>query len=159
MEKQIIDNFLCEEDLHKVKSLILDKYFSWYYNDGKEYADDEFFQFTHIFYNNHSPNSSYFKELQPFLDKLDVQALIRIKANNTGREHTIRKGSYHIDSKAPCKTAIWYLNTNNGKTLFEDGDEVESVENRMVIFPSQLKHTATTHTDTKTRIVINFNYL
>ena len=50
------------------------------------------------------------------------------------------------------------MNTNNGYTEFEKGDIVESVENRMVIFDSNLKHQTVTCTDEKIRIVINFNY-
>ena len=64
----------------------------------------------------------------------------------------------HVDFK-DCKTAIFYLNTNNGYTLFDKGDKIPSLENRVVEFDSNLKHCAVDHTDTKYRIVINFNYL
>ncbi len=56
------------------------------------------------------------------------------------------------------KTSIFYVNTNNGYTKFEDGTIVESVANRMVIFPANIKHTGTTCSDEKRRVVINFNY-
>ena len=65
---------------------------------------------------------------------------------------------YHTDFPFECKTAIFYINSNNGLTLFKNGQIIESVENRMVIFNSQLEHTGTTSTDTKNRIVVNFNY-
>ena len=55
-------------------------------------------------------------------------------------------------------TAIFYINTNNGYTEFEDGTRVESVANRIVNFPANLKHRGTRCTDQKIRIVINFNY-
>ena len=55
-------------------------------------------------------------------------------------------------------TAIYYLNTNNGFTKFENGDKVNSVANRMVIFDSNLKHTGTSCTDAHARMLINFNY-
>ena len=51
------------------------------------------------------------------------------------------------------------MNTNNGKTIFKHGEEVNSVANRMVIFDSNLEHAATSHTDEKTRVVVNFNYV
>ena len=57
------------------------------------------------------------------------------------------------------KTAIYYVNTNNGYTKFEDGTVVNSVENRCVVFDSSLRHTGTTCTDQKTRVVINFCYV
>ena len=64
----------------------------------------------------------------------------------------------HIEQSVECTTAIYYVNTNNGYTEFEDGSRVESIENRLVTFPSYMKHTGTTCTDQKRRIVINFNY-
>ena len=44
------------------------------------------------------------------------------------------------------------------ETIFEDGKKVESVANRMLTFPANMKHTGTSCTDEKTRVVINFNY-
>ncbi len=55
-------------------------------------------------------------------------------------------------------TSILYINTNNGYTRFETGEVVESVENRLVTFPANLKHTGTSCTDEKVRVVVNFNY-
>ena len=55
-------------------------------------------------------------------------------------------------------TSIFYVNTCNGYTYFEDGSKVESVANRMVIFPNGTKHAGTTCSDRPGRIVINFNY-
>jgi len=51
-----------------------------------------------------------------------------------------------------------YVNTNNGYTKFEDGTKVESVANRLVTFPANMKHKGTSCTDEKIRVVINFNY-
>ena len=55
-------------------------------------------------------------------------------------------------------TSIYYVNTNNGYTKFETGEIVESVENRMVTFPSNIRHTGSSCSDEKIRVVINFNY-
>ena len=56
-------------------------------------------------------------------------------------------------------TAIYYVNTNNGWTEFENGDKVPSVENRIVIFDSSQLHTGTRTTNASSRVVINFNYV
>ena len=45
------------------------------------------------------------------------------------------------------------------KTIFEKGQEIESRENRLILFDGRLKHAGTTSTDSKRRILINFNYL
>ena len=56
-------------------------------------------------------------------------------------------------------TAIFYINTNNGYTEFENGEKIESVANRLIMFPSNIKHRGVTQTDEQTRIMINFNFL
>ena len=55
------------------------------------------------------------------------------------------------------KTAIFYLNTCNGKTVV-NGTEVESIANRVVIFPANTPHYVISQTDTDRRIVLNINY-
>ena len=54
-------------------------------------------------------------------------------------------------------TGIFYLNSNDGYTHFNGGKRVESVANRMVIFPRETMHSGTTST-TDHRKVINFNW-
>jgi len=95
---------------------------------------------------------------------LGVRSIIRVKANLTIKTDKIITYGFHTDSNYfnyepyDSKVAIFYLNSNNGKTIFENGDEVESVENRIVIFDNILKHTGTSCTDQKRRIVLNINY-
>ena len=57
------------------------------------------------------------------------------------------------------KNSLNLINTNNGKTFFKDGFEVDSVENRMVIFDGNMIHAGSSTTDTKTRCVINLNFI
>ena len=42
---------------------------------------------------------------------------------------------------------------------FEDGTIIKNVANRIVEFPSHIKHRGVSQTDTKTRILMNINYL
>ena len=53
--------------------------------------------------------------------------------------------------KFPYKTAVFYVNTNNGYTEFEDGTKVESVENRIIFFDGSRPHNSSTCTDQKIR--------
>ena len=57
-----------------------------------------------------------------------------------------------------CKTAVLYLNTNNGYTKFKTGEQVESVENRLVLFDGNVQHAGTTCTDKRYRAVFNLNF-
>ena len=62
-----------------------------------------------------------------------------------------------VPSNFKSKTAVYYVNSNDGYTKFE-GNKIESVANRMIVFDSRINHTGTTCTNTKRRLVINFNY-
>ena len=54
---------------------------------------------------------------------------------------------------------MYYINTCNGYTKFEDCETVvESIANRCLVFPSQLRHTGTNVTDENKRLIINMNY-
>mgnify|MGYP002012765708 CR=1 FL=1 len=75
---------------------------------------------------------------------------------------TPEKSEFHtdyIELNKDVKTAILYINTNDGYTEFESGVRVSSVANRVCIFDSNLRHRGTTHTEgDQQRIVVNFNY-
>jgi len=158
MNIKIIDNFLNKDDLNNLKNQFLSNNFPWYFQKGIAFENDEDFQYTHIFFNHNKINSDYFNLLEPFLSLLNIKSIVRIKLNLTTKENKIKKFKFHTDFDFNCKTAIFYLNTNNGKTVFKNKKEIESVENRIVIFPSNFEHTGTTHTDTQYRVVLNLNY-
>ena len=171
---QIIDDFLSEEDFSKVQKLLMGSNFAWYYNNLVAYEDNndivpkEYnFQFTHAFYlpsdndNYQSIRSQDFDVLIPILRKLPIKALWRIKGNMIPRQDKHIVHGYHTD--VPSKdfkstTAVFYVNTNNGYTIFKDGTKVESVANRMITFDSQRSHSGSTCTDEKCRVAININY-
>jgi hypothetical protein len=160
------DNFLSNDYFEYLQKLFLSKGhdFQWTYGDGVVYDHDEKdFQFFHIIYNNNTPASPYFNELGGVFELLNPLSIIRIKANLLTRTSEQFEHGMHVDiPNCDCnnlRTAIFYMNTNNGYTHFECGKKVNSVENRMVIFPTQMKHTGSTCTDEKVRVIINFNYL
>ena len=62
----------------------------------------------------------------------------------------------HTDHRFPHYTAIYYINTNNGPTTVGDKD-VESIENRLVLFDGLIHHNSNLQTDTAARINININ--
>jgi hypothetical protein len=160
MEYKKIDNFLNKEYFNLLNETFLNNMFPWYYQDNKVNINDNQFQFTHLFYENNKENSPYLGILNDLFKKIELKTLIRAKLNLTTKRKEIEKFDFHIDTDIKCNTAVLYLNTNNGKTIFEDEKllSVNSVENRIIIFPSHIKHAGTTHTDTNFRIVLNINY-
>ena len=155
---KVIDNFLPEKEFESIHSLLMGYQFPWYYNSIVDYENQIFDIFdldNYQFINNLNEDSPV---VQPILKKLKTDKIVRIKANLNPRTPEVIRRKFHIDTAEKCKTSVFYINTNNGWTEFEDGSKVESVGNRMVIFDSHIKHTGTTCTNQKTRVVINFNY-
>lgn len=162
---KIIDNYLSDQSYNDLKSILLDNsMFPWFYNNCKVSGTEETnlfnFQFTHNFYDEYCIQSNFYNHIIPLVRKLNPLAIVSIKSNLTCRTSEIIKYGYHVDYDTnKTMTAVYYVNTNNGKTLFKDGTEVESVANRMVIFNSDKMHTGTSSTDTNVRCVINLNYI
>ena len=172
---KIKDNFLEQKEFDKLQDLMMGDKFAWYYKptiDSQDDVDDENkFQFVHMFYTQFVPCSPFIEELQPIINLIQPTALSRIKANLLIKTTNIVENSFHVDlgemlveKQQYWTTSIFYINTNDGYTEFQDGriamenTIVKSVANRMVTFPANLRHRGTTCTDEKTRVVINFNY-
>ena len=162
---QVIDNFLPEYQFKQISNMILSNEFSWYFFDGVIEPNDGQCQFTHSFFDMIYGGrlSDHYPLFDIVQQKLRVSRLDRIKSNLNPKTVFHRKGGYHCDNNLRdtyqhTKTAVLYLNTNNGWTEFKKGGKVKSVENRVVIFDSNLEHTGVTCTDEKRRVVINFNY-
>jgi len=172
---KVLDNFLSKENHRLIISMMKDPSFPWSYIEGTVYSSNNSknlydYQFVHMFYNNNTIlNSHSFQKLMPLFYALRATVLVRAKANLRPFSDKIIQSEMHVDIDykdiemrpevmGVMKTAIYYLNTNNGYTLFAEGTKVESIENRVVIFPSNLMHAGTTCTNEKSRIVLNINY-
>ena len=164
---KIIDNFLPEDEFKLIQSVMMsdcsrpraDNMFPWIYCKGRATRNDGLFLMVHMFHNPPiDPNSKYINLWNNFMTKVEAKKCHRIKANLTFKTPTIEPGPFHKDF-SDIKTAVFYINTNNGYTEFETGVIVNSVANRVCIFDSNLTHRGTTHTEgDHQRIVVNFNY-
>ena len=175
---QIIDNFLDKKYFKELQEIVFSHNFGW----SRSYNEEDGFQFVHqlfltlplelSFRDFEELRSPFFNKFVPVLKELKVSSLMRIKANLLSRTEKRVIHGWHTDiivdnyaadypNLKNGKTSILYMNTNNGVTIFEDSKkEVESIENRMAIFPTTTRHTGTTNTDPDIpdRCVINFNY-
>ena len=168
---EIIDNFLPEEHFRTIKecfmgeSYMRGRRFNWEWTDGISELKDGHFQLNRMIYCSSIPVSDYYSVLAPICDKEQFAATLRIKANLNVKTEKLKvfDNAFHEDMGElgiKYTTGIYYINTNDGYTLFETcGTKVESVANRFVKFPGNLRHTGTSCTDENRRVVINFNYI
>jgi len=160
---KIINNFLEKEDFNLLKTSLMSNTFPWYFQDGVVTEKDGNVHLIHNFYKNYSIHSHLYNLVIPIVEKLNPLSLIRIKTNLLLKTDKIIEHGLHIDQSIKnnnkAKTAILYCNNNNGYTKFEDNKKIISEENKIVIFNNNLKHTGSTCTDEKVRIVININYI
>ena len=156
-----IDNFLEPEAYLQLVKVIMEARFPWNFVNGKSEIRDGDFQFTHLFVDDGGKIiSPYYKILFPILKKMNPEKIYRIKANLTTKKETNHKSLMHTDTKLDdIKTAVYYCNSNNGSTLFQNGKRIYSKENRIVIFDGHQKHCGVHCTDQNRRVVINFNWI
>ena len=163
MSYKIFNNFLEKEEFIAIKNVLMSDTFPWYFNDKKtaDSASIYNFQFTHTFYKDYSPSSSFMHVLSPLIKKINPTSIVRIKANMDPIKTPKIVYDYHTDvfSDVKCTTAVFYVNNNNGCTVFSNGVEIKSVENTLVSFDSNILHAGTSCTDTQARCVINLNYI
>ena len=161
MAIQVEDNYLDKDSFKIINETMSSDIFPWFYNEEKVYdtgKDNLFnYQFTHLFYKDFKINSQHFEILNPLLFQMNVKALVRVKANLNPISDRLIEYDKHEDQEFKCKGAIYYINSNNGYTMF-DNEKVESKENRIVFFDTDTKHFGTNSTNCKNRMVINFNY-
>ena len=165
---RVIDNFLEDGPFEQLQMLLMGKQIPWHYAPEKVFTKDDprakedtihNFQFFHMFYTNRTIRSNYYDQLNHLIKKINPFFIHKIKANCTPYTNKIKKYDLHTDARIKCNTAVYYINDNDGYTYFENGDKVESVANRIVIFPSHLQHAGTTCSNEKVRIVLNLNYI
>ena len=166
----IIDNFLEEQYFQTLRDHITTTEFQWCFSEYVDSPEEGKTpgQFVHVAYHGNIPLSQFYHSVIDILHYyMDVAALYRIKLNLQTRLPESFAYSFHSDlshdfeevTSSQWTTAILYINTNNGYTEFETGEKVESVANRVVMFPSNIKHRSVTQTDEQTRILINFNFM
>lgn len=172
---KIQDNALPDVSFSALKANLLGVNFPWYYNMGinrpaaelvtpsdvfSESTEPQYnYQFTHSFIRDGLQNSQALDMLQPLLFTLGARCVFRLKANLSPRTDQPIVYGMHKDSPwDDANIALFYVNTTNGPTRFEDGTLVECVENRLVTFPNTMAHSGISCTDQHVRCVINVVY-
>ena len=181
MKIEVYDDFFDQDVFSKIRDIVEGTEFQWSRssiinrqqypkNLPMKFLMEEKYnhQFVHYLYSEWFPTSDYTKTLlTPFRevlkDNTPIRAVLRAKVNfNSCTENIIEHALHHdydVDEYPDLKTLLFYVNTNDGYTLFEDGDKIPSVANRCVLIKGNILHTGTNCTDDFGRLVIAINYL
>ena len=171
---EIIDNFLNKEDFEELRKFLMSPNSQWRFvdfiahKDGRDQDKDGYF--VHSF-TDRDPNSFVERfEVSPHLRKVDklmdsikkklkFREILRIRSSLYPRREKQKPDPFHVDYNFNHKVCIFYVNTNNGFTLFESGEKVNSIANRLLIFDGLEKHCSVVQTDATARYIININLL
>jgi len=154
--KKVLDNFLSQKHYQELIEYLQGT--EWNYNSLIVYDqedDPNQYQFVKGVWRDGLIYDRFIVDL--FSYYLLPSAWVKIKANFSPKRHKLIENELHVDSNYGDMTGIFYINTNDGYTRFRDGSRIESIANRMVIFPRETLHSGTTST-TDHRFVINFNW-
>ena len=166
----ITDNYVAKREFNTLRERIMQEDFPWFFmpiivNRGEKSPG----VFIHKVHENSDLSSPFYDTLRNsnILEQLMCAVLLRITINLNPIHQEPYFTDFHSDTitglgeaaAAQWTTSIFYINTNNGYTELESGEKIESIANRLVTFPSNVKHRGVTQTDEQRRILINFNYL
>tara|TARA_R100001463_G_scaffold1691_1_gene7395 strand:- start:288 stop:773 length:486 start_codon:yes stop_codon:yes gene_type:complete len=159
----IYKNFLSKNEFKELEDRVMGDNMPWYFNDSVVLKKDDYFQLVYVFV---KPGGEINCEdfimdlLKPFVKKLNIKKFFKVKANLLTRTNKIIEHGMHIDDDRHTrgKTGIFYLNTCDGYTKLEDGTKIKSEKNKYVEFDCNIKHTGSSCTNKKRRVVINLNY-
>ena len=121
---EIIDNFLDSSSFEELKNKLYSQQMFWTYSDIL--TKDNFIDIlcndldnhimTHLMYDQFLPLSDCFYWMKPIFDstKMNIKALVRVRANLYLRTNEKIVHGYHTDFPFECKTAIFSINSNDG---------------------------------------------
>jgi hypothetical protein len=139
-------------------------------SDGIPMADEtKNIQFINKLYENGYSKAMYenpvlFDLFRGIEGQLNSIKLLKAKANLSMSYDKQYQFGMHVDMSeflhiSAHKTAILYLNDNDGYTLLEDGTKLLSKANRMVVFDGSTYHAPVNATNVNLRRVLNINFL
>ena len=169
---EVVENFLDQENLNHLKIFFMSPRSQWRFKDSLVDKDKQKKDgyFVHSFRDIHpitfkdvlpiSPNYSVlFNFMEKLKNKVNFKQILRIRASLFPRREYLKADTFHVDYPINHKVCIFYINSNNGYTLFKSGEKVDSIENRLLIFDGLKEHATVVQTDKPARYIININYL
>ena len=174
-EIKIVDQYIHPRDHEELQRVMSDKAFPWTIAQRNGEMDINGYgnnplnsQMNHWFADFRIAQfSPFFKYVLPIVNQSKVIAISRIQATLEFCNENHVESDFHYDlsmvhgikeiPEPHVTNIVYYVNSNNGYTEFENGQKVESKANRAVIFPNTISYRGVSQTDTYYRAVINLN--
>ena len=162
----VFDDFLPQKDASAIQSYMMSEHFPWFYS-----SDDPSTKYEHIFYAAKGENPEPDREvtagtaliLDPLMAALKVSKPFVVKAVSLAKTHNIIQQEYTTSTR---KTAIYYVNSNDGVLEIADSNtsyspeniKVESLANSIAVLDEGLKYRGSTCTNKGRRVFIRIEY-
>ena len=159
------DNFLPYQEFGLLKDYLTSG-MNWSISvkiNSNDVSNSDFYLSKLVFDNNAVAHEQWNKHLylEPFLNltsKLHINALVRLKANLYVKGNEPYIHAPHVDYDFYHQGALFYVTACDAPTYMTDGTEIESKENRLLLFNPATPHSSSTPTNAPYRITINMNY-
>lgn len=159
---KIIEDFLPHNKWQENHNLFMTEEARWTYKSVPSDPNSFFFQQV---YDPKMKLTSYMTAIEPILEKIDYKEIINARTNLLPRMDSnysftkVDGAGLHNDHGFDFEytTIIYYINTTNGGTYFQDGTVIQSKANRLVIFNGHILHRQIYQTDEKIRVATNIN--
>ena len=173
--RRVIDDFLPRGYFNEIKQMIEHPAFRWNFSsilpEGYNGQTEKDWYFMKRIYteNEHIEDAAgYWQTIRPmfyfFEEKLNflTEHVISVNVNSMMNQGRKRAHGWHNDCPYKHYVALFYINTcNAAPTLFEDGAEVDHIENRLLFFEGgdhiNNRHSTNLPLDVERRLAINFN--
>jgi len=162
----VFDDFLPQKDASAIQSYMMSEHFPWFYS-----SDDPSTKYEHIFYAAKGENPEPDREvtagtaliLDPLMAALKVSKPFVVKAVSLAKTHNIIQQEYTTSTR---KTAIYYVNSNDGVLEIADSNtsyspdniKIESLANSIAVLDEGIKYRGSTCTDKGRRVFIRVEY-
>ena len=169
MKIEIVDNFLSDyyaDSYVKIFNGIRGgaTSFPWFFNNdlnGVERMGNYYFNYQ-VILNYKVQSDQWLPIFEPLISTIGISFdnVWRLKVNLYPRTQRRVHHSSHMDYRpnSGLRTCLYYVNTNNGFTIFDGKRKIGSKKNRAILFDGSNKHHSTTPTDCNYRCSINIDY-
>ena len=165
----IYDNFLHITEYAQLKAYLSGGHgFPWNLSskiNNNDLKNSDFYFATLCYTQEMNFNQQWVPTIQydpfvPLLRSINMTALLRLKCNMYMKSplDKVYHHAKHVDYPFAQKGALFFLTSCDAPTTMADGYEVESKENRMLLFDAFSDHSSSQPTDTHSRMTININY-